>query len=102
MCYGCVVDHPSQIQHQCVILSDEEKVQLCFNDMLQKVDENEILQKWDEAINDLDCISPEIVGSYKLKIFCDEWRLNEMKTQSWKEYICHKVIRLVKLQRCFN
>ena len=72
MCYGCMVDHPLQIQHQRVIWSEEEKIQLCFDDMLQKVDENAILQKWDETVNDLECVSPEIVAAYKLKIFCEE------------------------------
>lgn len=97
-----MVDHPSQIQHQCVMWSEEEKIQLCFEDMLQKVDENAILQKWDETVNDLECVSPEIVAAYKLKVFCDEWRSNEMKTPSWKEYICQMVIRLAKLERSFN
>ena len=31
MCYGCAVDHPSQIHHECLMLSEEEKVQLCFD-----------------------------------------------------------------------
>lgn len=102
MCYGCVVDHPSQIQHLCEMWSEEEKVQFCFDDMIEKVDENVILRKWEEAVSNLECISPEILAAYKLKIFCDEWRSKEMKSPSWKEYMCDMVIHLIKLQRSFK
>ena len=102
MCYGCVVDHPSQIHHECLMLSEEEKVQLCFDDMLQNVDEDAILEIWNQNVNDLQGISPEVLSAYKLRTFSDEWRTNEMKTLSWREYMQHTVVRLIKLERCFH
>lgn len=32
-CYGCTVDHPSQVQHNvCVMMTWKEQVELLFND----------------------------------------------------------------------
>ncbi len=35
-CYGCVVDHPSQVQHYCLMMSEDEQIELCFEDMFEK------------------------------------------------------------------
>ena len=102
MCYGCVVDHPSQIHHECLILSEEETVQLCFDDMLKNVDEDAILQIWNQNVNNLQDISPEVLSDYKLRIFSNEWRANDMKTLSWRENMQRTVIRLIKHERCFH
>ena len=38
-CYGCQVDHPSQIQHSCVMMSVDEQLNLFFDDALKQVHE---------------------------------------------------------------
>ena len=70
--------------------------------MLKNVDEDAILQIWNQNVNDLQDISPEVLPDYKLRIFSDEWRANDMKTLSWRENMQHTVIRLIKLERCFH
>ena len=37
-CPGCVIDHPSQRQHYCVIYDNEELFKMNFGDMLKKMD----------------------------------------------------------------
>ena len=38
-CNGCQIDHPSQLQHQCVMLEDdEERVRFCLDKALDMVD----------------------------------------------------------------
>ena len=41
-CNGCLVDHPSQIKHECVMLEGEEFIRFCLNKALALVD-------WDEV-----------------------------------------------------
>ena len=37
-CYGCEVSHPSQIQHQCVMIEDpEERIRFCLDRALRMV-----------------------------------------------------------------
>lgn len=100
-CYGYVVDHPSQVQHYCLMMSQDEQIDFCFEDMLKKVDETGILDKWNEAVSDLKHMSPELIVMYKLKIYCDDWRAADMKTDDWKERMRDTVVRLLKLERLF-
>ena len=39
-CPGCVIDHPSQRQHYCVMLDNDELFEMYFCDMLKKMDKN--------------------------------------------------------------
>ncbi|KAH3890218.1 hypothetical protein DPMN_014291 [Dreissena polymorpha] len=45
-CYGCQINHPSQREHDCLMICDGEEYQLefYFEDMLKEVDENAILR----------------------------------------------------------
>ena len=36
-CYGCQVDHPSQIQHSCVMMSVDEQLNLFYDEALKQV-----------------------------------------------------------------
>lgn len=39
LCYGCSVDHPSQLQHDwCVMASDEERVDMFLDDAIKNLD----------------------------------------------------------------
>lgn len=101
-CYGCITDHGSQVHHQCVMLSTEEQIQFCFEDTLKKVDEQDLLIKWCDACTKLECVSPEILAMYKLKIYCADWRAGDMKSESWKENMRGRMYQIIQLERLFD
>ena len=45
-CCGCEVDHPSQIQHDCLMLTEEEKWELYYKNAVALLNENRSV--WDE------------------------------------------------------
>ena len=38
-CNGCIIDHPSQRQHPCLMMESDERLSLYFDDALSKVSE---------------------------------------------------------------
>lgn len=67
-CYGCLIDHPSQTQHDCImsdfIRDDEEAIDIYFENMLNEVDEQKILLTWEELMCGLN-IPPEVIDLHK-------------------------------------
>lgn len=46
-CYGCQVDHPSQVQHVlCLYSSTEEWTELYIEKALQMLDSYKVMEKW--------------------------------------------------------
>ena len=47
-CCGCKIDHPSQRQHDCLMLTAEEKWELCYKKAVALLNDNRSV--WDEFI----------------------------------------------------
>ena len=45
-CNGCFHDHPSQVQHECVMLEDEDRIRFCLNKALDLVDWKKVSDDW--------------------------------------------------------
>ena len=43
-CEGCHVDHPSQRQHDCLMMEDEQRMWLYFNTAMEKVSEAKVIE----------------------------------------------------------
>ena len=41
-CPGCVIDHPSQTQHYCVMLDGDELFEMYFDNMLHAIDKTQV------------------------------------------------------------
>ena len=98
-CHACRVGSPL---HLCHKLSTKEKVLYYFDLLLRKINEDDILYKWYEAVSELENLSPEAISMYQLKIFNDTWRETQMKTLPWKERLCTQLLKLIALERCFK
>ena len=96
-CYGCEVDHPSQVQHSCLMLDEEQHIDVYFEELQVGVKQDEILLAWMEVVDDLD-ISPEIIGMQKLKMCDDEW-LYSMKTPAWVQKMKKMMVTIRRLER---
>ena len=90
--YGCEIDHPSQLQHHCVMYDQEESIYMYFEELLTVVNQDEILLSWTDIVDSLD-ISPELVALHKLKIY-DKDCLETMKTEQWKTKIRKMIISI--------
>ncbi|XP_071098102.1 uncharacterized protein [Haliotis cracherodii] len=49
-CYGCEVDHPSQVHHPCLMMGAEERVDIYFDDALSTMSHRLILEKTREQM----------------------------------------------------
>ncbi len=54
--------------HTCLDTSESEKLELYFSEIADTVDERDVLQKWDDAVDRLDYVSPGLIVLYKQKI----------------------------------
>ena len=59
-CYGCEVDHPSQVQHQCLMMSDEEKVDWYFEEALTEMPHDLILARAKERLSPTGLEIPDV------------------------------------------
>ena len=96
-CHGCEIDHPSQVQHSCVMYEEDDHVIMYFHDMLKKIDEQSIISVWCDLMNQLD-ISFELVDLQKQKICCKDW-LQTMKTSKWEEKIKETILTIIRYER---
>ena len=67
------------MDHACLALTDDQQLELYFEDILVNVDESDILQKWNSAVSHLD-ITSEVLSMFRLKIYFKCWRETDMKT----------------------
>jgi hypothetical protein len=52
-CYGCQIDHPSQIQHdKCMMMSQEEKLDNYLNEAWSLISEEAVLLQWYKGLRD--------------------------------------------------
>ena len=98
-CFGCVSECLSQKNHTCLLLSRKEQLELYFEEVLQQVDENEILMKWEEAVTTME--NSALVNMYKLKINCRDWRETDMKSTEWKSKMIRLTLQLLRLHHRF-
>ena len=84
-CNGCLVDHPSQINHECLMLSGEDRIRFCLDRALLLVD-------WEKVKTDFH-------HSYPQTSFHDqEWFQTLWSDNSWFEQLVSAVLH----QECLS
>jgi hypothetical protein len=84
-CNGCIIDHPSQHQHPCLMMDSDERMWLYF-------DEDTIAEDFKNCLHD---IKPSVNGLEFLKNTCKDWQKvfcarEKMKTStSFFAYVLH-------------
>ena len=76
-CFGCQVDHPSQLQHDvCLMMTKAEKIEVCFDTALARVNEVEVYVEFLDLFyyNSPDSKTPRLREIHDN----EEWR-NEVK-----------------------
>ena len=70
-CNGCIIDHPSQRQHSCLMMESDERLSMYFDDALLKVSEAKVMENFMNSLSD---IKPRVNGLELLKYTCYDWR----------------------------
>ena len=70
-CNGCIIDHPSQRQHPCLMMENEERLLMYFDIACSRVSEASVMGKFMNSLGD---IKPTVNGLELLKYTCDDWR----------------------------
>lgn len=97
-CAGCLTNSLSQQDHPCLSLSKTEQLKLYFEDILLEVDENVILRNWESSISLLKEEFAGILGLFRLKIYCRDWRETDMKSRAWKSKMVRMTMQLLRLE----
>lgn len=101
-CNGCVTKNANRLYHQCVMLTTKEQIDFCFEDLLKQVDEQAVLFEWNTICTKVEHVHPGVLALYKLKLYCDDWRAADMKTESWKSMMRERMEELVKVDTIFD
>ena len=70
-CNGCIIDHPSQRQHPCLMMESDERLSMYFDDALSKISEARVMENFMNSLNDM---KPRVNGLELLKYTCYDWR----------------------------
>lgn len=71
-CNGCIIDHPSQRQHPCLMMESDEKMWMYFDIALERVCEATIAENFMNSLKDM---KPKVNGLELLKYTCRDWRI---------------------------
>ena len=71
-CNGCRIDHPSQRQHDCLMMEAEENIWVYFDRALDAVSAATIAETFMISLQD---IKPTVNGLELIKYICKDWRI---------------------------
>lgn len=98
-CYGCQTNHPSQIEHDCIMKThenDEEEIEFYFENMLQEVNEMDIIRSWLDIMS-ISNISQDVINLHKQVIESRDF-LQIMKTNQWKSKMKKMLLTIIKIE----
>lgn len=92
-CFGCRNNHPSQRNHSCLMMSELEQLNIYFDDALENVDCEELLELWkrDTKLTD---ISLELKNTFINLLQNCEWRENNLPDKDGFYEMTKKIIQL--------
>lgn len=99
-CYGCSVDHPSQVQHSCIMESKLSHLWMYFDLAMDKVNLGTVFEEWQKEIFFLN-VSVESMKMLKELIKSDDWKEKHFTTIS-KEEICKLCKSAIKVETRLN
>ena len=70
-CNGCFIQHPSQRQHDCLMMEADEKLWIYFDDALENISQANVMKNFIELLKD---ITPNVNGLELLKYTCNDWK----------------------------
>ena len=99
-CHGCLINHPSQTQHSCLMQNEEDDLFLYFTEALENLDEITVLEEFEIRLQKSD-IPVAFRNIYKQKFYCKDWRDTEWKSEDSQCDIFDTIYRLIQLEEVF-
>ena len=66
-CHGCVIQHPSQRQHSCLMMDKEDSWLYCREDVVEKIDLNAVLNNVESVCK---ALGFKLGQSWKMYVIC--------------------------------
>jgi hypothetical protein len=96
-CLACKNDDLSQRHHDCIMLSDSEKLKRYFVTLLEQIHDDEVSLQWSECVSTMD-IPPDLLAQYQLKLH-DAARGNiSLRCAEWKQTLLDTVLQMITLR----
>ena len=89
------------VDHECIMLSTEQQLELWFDNLLSLIDEGHVIQAIRKNIAAFDFIDADVSKDFIDKLSNDELRVG-MKTEKWKKSLLQTAIRVYQLESRFQ
>ena len=90
LCYGCEVDHPSQIQHDvCLMMETEERVRFCLREAADLVDDRKVMAAFQVMMNFSRALR------HPAEVYVEEWRRQLWEEEAWCDRITAEIVALM-------
>lgn len=96
-CYECRIDYPSQRNHPCFMLLENERLNFYFDDAMEEIDYQKVLSLWKNETKLTD-ISQKLKDTFERLLPNSGWR--EMHLPN-KDEFCAMVRRIMQLDHRF-
>lgn len=77
-----------------------QKLERYFEMIVQGINDMDILCVWNKFVETMDIETCQL-DTYRRKIFCNQWRNSEIKTDLWSNKLFKSVERMIKLEDRF-
>lgn len=95
-CYGCSVDHPSQVQQSCIMETPRTHLWMYFDLAVEKVNNEIVMEKWLKEIAAWDI--PDSINVDKDAMIFSKWIERRIPdTESWREEITNICDNMMKI-----
>ncbi|KAK3107197.1 hypothetical protein FSP39_009112 [Pinctada imbricata] len=97
---GCVINHPSQSQHTCIMRSDVDNLELLFELAWENVKADNVIAKWEDEIQTLN-IPQYFKDSCSQCLHCIAWRKSYAEKIANLRTQYELVEKMIKLEERF-
>ena len=97
LCYGCQVNHPSQIEHNvCVMMEEEQQIEFCLSECVKMIDESELMSMFISGLRLSDILKcPD-------KLYNSDFRIHLWNNGEWSQMVIHEILIIRGRKRNLN
>ena len=88
LCHGCVIEHPSQDQHNVCLLDEYDRLMHCWNDAYNRLDESKVSES---ITHDMDIMT--VLCIHRYTFFDLKWRRQLCKSLHWRELVVREMMK---------
>ena len=89
LCYGCEVDHPSQVQHNvCLMMTEEERIRHCLRTAVDQLNEKKVMGTFRRVMSFDTCLH------HPAYAFEEAWRSQLWEDDVWVDNVVEELLQL--------